>query len=650
MSALYYHDVWWLCLYCITTMFADMEFESEQIFCAEKKGGIAMICPKCGAEADKGKFCPKCGAEMKLDRSEKKSKKKSKRVIRKLSADEIKEGHVADPPTKNLSGFGVDASGANGAENQKITDDTLVLDSGITDNAAVPDPNMSDNTAVSDRPMTEHTTFAGKGIAENTAASDQNMTHHAVLSGQDITEDTIALDQSFTGDKVISGQSVTDNTVVLDQNRIDTNHSDPDSLDSSEMSDDDTSDTSDQNTHVFPDGVHHRDKDAPEKHSGKRRSKYVKVPRSRAARQADDDYDGNIDDASAQAMYKKEHKKTKGKVAAITATVLVILVILAIAAFYLFNWYRGRQLDKFQTACENYAAAMQENDANYGEYTALYEKAVSALNNKDYASFSDLMREMTSLIEKMKDEAGSLQTLEDLKAQYTNELSKFQITEDYQATYDDLMQRLDTAISERAESSVGDLKKEFESLCINLKTSNQQLIQTKLNEINKLDINAADDEVKALFSDYETQVTTAEDSGDYAEALRVLDLWLSSAQQVEQELRQKESLERERLESESRAMESEAAKKSESGSYILEGSDSRYVTEDEILALSSDARKLARNEIYARHGRKFNDATIQSYFDSQGWYNGLVEPEDFDESLLNEYEKANVELIKSLEE
>ncbi len=187
---------------------------------------------------------------------------------------------------------------------------------------------------------------------------------------------------------------------------------------------------------------------------------------------ADDDYDGTIDDTSAQEMYQRRTKTGKNQkvlVIVVAAGIILVAVVIIICIFILFTWYRGRRLSSFEAACDAYVAAMQENDANYGEYSDLYDKAMQALQDKDYNSFRDLMNQMSSLTEKMKDAAGTLQTLEDIKTQYTNELDKFVITEEYEATYDDLMTRLDTAISQRKEESVSDLKKEFESLKINLK-------------------------------------------------------------------------------------------------------------------------------------------------------------------------------------
>ena len=50
--------------------------------------------------------------------------------------------------------------------------------------------------------------------------------------------------------------------------------------------------------------------------------------------------------------------------------------------------------------------------------------------------------------------------------------------------------------------------------------------------------------------------------------------------------------------------------------YILPDSASRVYTYDELLGLSKDELRLAINEIYARHGRMFDSAEYQNYFNS----------------------------------
>lgn len=87
-----------------------------------------------------------------------------------------------------------------------------------------------------------------------------------------------------------------------------------------------------------------------------------------------------------------------------------------------------------------------------------------------------------------------------------------------------------------------------------------------------------------------------------------------------------------------------AASESDS-EYLLADSDSRYLTEDDLAGFTAEQCRLARNEIYARHGRRFRDSVLQRYFDSLSWYNGTIEPTDFNDNVFNSYERANCILI-----
>ena len=74
----------------------------------------------------------------------------------------------------------------------------------------------------------------------------------------------------------------------------------------------------------------------------------------------------------------------------------------------------------------------------------------------------------------------------------------------------------------------------------------------------------------------------------------------------------------------------------------------RYFTAEDFADCPEDILVLAKNEIYARHGRMFLDREIYKYFLTRMWYEPTYAPEEFDESCLNEYEKANIELLVSL--
>ena len=122
-------------------------------------------------------------------------------------------------------------------------------------------------------------------------------------------------------------------------------------------------------------------------------------------------------------------------------------------------------------------------------------------------------------------------------------------------------------------------------------------------------------------------------------------------EEAEKAKKEQEQAEKEKAEAEKEKAEAEKQSAQPSGDYILPDSASRYYTRAEIERLSTSDLKYARNEIYARHGRKFNDPALQSYFDAKSWYTPRYSPEEFENmpSPLNDYEIKNAELMLDVE-
>ena len=59
--------------------------------------------------------------------------------------------------------------------------------------------------------------------------------------------------------------------------------------------------------------------------------------------------------------------------------------------------------------------------------------------------------------------------------------------------------------------------------------------------------------------------------------------------------------------------------------------------EDKVDGYNPNWYNLAVNEIYARHGYAFQTESIRQYFEAQPWYEASTEPEDFQESNLNDF-------------
>ena len=122
---------------------------------------------------------------------------------------------------------------------------------------------------------------------------------------------------------------------------------------------------------------------------------------------------------------------------------------------------------------------------------------------------------------------------------------------------------------------------------------------------------------------------------------------------AEEKKKQEEEAARKKAEEEEKKQKEEEERKKTAaslgnGDYIISDSNSRYLSRSEAESLSDHDLILAINEIYARRGRKFAMAEFRDYFESKSWYNGTIEPEDFDKmgsDAFNEYENANRQLL-----
>lgn len=86
----------------------------------------------------------------------------------------------------------------------------------------------------------------------------------------------------------------------------------------------------------------------------------------------------------------------------------------------------------------------------------------------------------------------------------------------------------------------------------------------------------------------------------------------------------------------------------EEDDYIIPESSIRKLTKKDVKGLSKEEIRYACNEIYARNGRRFNDQNLQNYFDGMDWYDGCIEPEEFDESFLSDIERYNAYFLRDL--
>ena len=86
------------------------------------------------------------------------------------------------------------------------------------------------------------------------------------------------------------------------------------------------------------------------------------------------------------------------------------------------------------------------------------------------------------------------------------------------------------------------------------------------------------------------------------------------------------------------------------GEYLYP-SDTAVITERQLNSLTREEIALIRCEIFARHGYVFSGAGLQDFFKIRSWYrpDSTVDPSEFDFSVLNGYERENIEKILNYE-
>lgn len=73
----------------------------------------------------------------------------------------------------------------------------------------------------------------------------------------------------------------------------------------------------------------------------------------------------------------------------------------------------------------------------------------------------------------------------------------------------------------------------------------------------------------------------------------------------------------------------------------------RYATYDDIRNYDRGQIRVLKNSIYARHGRRFKDANLRAYFNSQSWYNPRYD--EVPSRQFNKYENANIAFLRKYE-
>lgn len=83
--------------------------------------------------------------------------------------------------------------------------------------------------------------------------------------------------------------------------------------------------------------------------------------------------------------------------------------------------------------------------------------------------------------------------------------------------------------------------------------------------------------------------------------------------------------------------------------YLLPSSSYAYLDESSVAGWPAQVVCYAKNEIYARNGRTFVSTELQNWFNMQYWYTPIYSPEQFSDSMLNQFETSNVQMLSNVE-
>lgn len=95
--------------------------------------------------------------------------------------------------------------------------------------------------------------------------------------------------------------------------------------------------------------------------------------------------------------------------------------------------------------------------------------------------------------------------------------------------------------------------------------------------------------------------------------------------------------------------DSQAVENEYSDSILLWKSYNTPLTTSDVENLSVADLRIARNEIFALHGRIFDSSDLKSYFEGKAWYTPTTPASSFNEAVLTEVQKKNVDFIKIYE-
>ncbi len=347
---------------------------------------------------------------------------------------------------------------------------------------------------------------------------------------------------------------------------------------------------------------------------------------------------------------KPKKKKTGMIILIVVMALLTIAIIAGIVVFVMIQRDRNQQIADFRSVVRAFEEELDQS--NYtsiqDEVSQLMQECQQVIEDRSVDRIEELEQRISALKARLETLTDQISSLEELRDTYQTMVDEqYYVPDDLTQYVQDIFDSLQQAIDDGAGDQLENMQAQMEEMISGLESEDMEYIDSILSALDDLDLSGADDDENAALEEYANEIQALIDSKNFQQAIQQAQSYVEYAMEVEQAILARE--EEQRQSEEESIRESEEAEAAQTD-YICPDSDTRYLTEADVSGLSDWELLLARNEIYARHGRKFNTPEIQAYFDSKSWYNGTVDPDDFDDSVFNAYERANIEFIQEHED
>ncbi len=348
-------------------------------------------------------------------------------------------------------------------------------------------------------------------------------------------------------------------------------------------------------------------------------------------------------------LMQKPKKNVRNIVLVICIIVLCLAIICGLIMLYAIKNGEKKNVENFKAYVEDFEYYL--DDVNYSsvqeEIVEIMEDCESAINNGSIEEFDKLKLRIRKIHLKLGDIPEDFDSLEQLKQDYEIIFDEnFVIPEDILMTIEELFEQMHAEVQSSTTQKLRTYESKLENIATKLAKINKDLIEDTMATVEQMDLSDATSDERDTLNTYKREIEEYIDMGNYRLAFDKTLMYESYAREIESRIFEQSI----HIESETETQHSSEDDKTQvDEAYICPGSDSRYLTEADLVGLSSWELLLARNEIFARHGRMFVDENIQAYFDSQSWYHGTVHPDNFNVSVFNQYELANIDFIKAHE-